>query len=441
MFTTSLYEKIKLGYYQKELDFLRRSQFFSYDEIRSYQFNKIKKLLAHAYQNVPYYTRVFNELGLTPEDFKAHADLAMLPVLTKDIIRENGDDMHAVNMTKDEFVENSTGGSTGQPLQFYQDKQFHVWADAARVRGLYHMTGCEFGETTAVLWGAMHEIKVDYTFKERVSEYLKTGQIFLNAFNLSDKRKFDFLRWCKFVRPKILRGYVTAVKDFAVFLDENNIEFPKLKAIVLGAETVNENDKEYIEKIFKTKTFNTYGGRELSLIAMECPHHKGLHEVSENNYIEFEGIELNGYENAGNLLITNLNNYAMPFIRYRIGDIGVPSEEKLCTCGRGLPLIKKVIGRTTEVFVFRDGTRIAGEMFIHLMKDFGINEYQFVQVSDSKIELRIKSSDNIDNKLRKSLIDTYEKYLPEDVLLEFVEVEGFSKTPTGKFRFVFQECE
>jgi len=202
---------------------------------------------------------------------------------------------------------------------------------------------------------------------------------------------------------------------------------------------VDEHTQAYIEKVFKAHSYNTYGGRELSLIGMECEYKNGLHEVSENNYVEYENIDLAGYTNAGNLIITNLNNYAMPFIRYRVGDIGVPGSLRSCGCGRGLPLIRKVIGRTTEVFIFGDGTKIAGEMFIHLMKDFPISEYQFIQVSDSKITLRLKKSDCVSEDLKRSMRETYRKYLPDNAKLEFEEVEGFEKTPTGKFRFVRRE--
>jgi phenylacetate-CoA ligase len=232
---------------------------------------------------------------------------------------------------------------------------------------------------------------------------------------------------------------VTAINDLAMFLDENNLLFPKLKGVILCAETVDEKTQAYIEKIFEAPSYNTYGGRELSLIGMECSQKNGLHEVSENNYVEFEEINLEGYENAGELVITNLNNYGMPFIRYKIGDIGIPGSIDLCKCGRGLPLIKKVIGRTTEIFIFPDGTRIAGEMFIHLMKDLPLKEYQFIQVSDSRIVLRVKKSDKVSDDLRKRIIETYRKYLPENVALDFEEVNGFEKTATGKLKFVYRQ--
>lgn len=439
MITAKLYYRIAEKEGVKILKHLKRIQFWSYEKVRDYQFDKLKRLLEHASLNVPYYRKLFEDMRATPKDIRAFEDFNKLPVLTKEIIRENFEDLIAKNIPRNQLIPNATGGSTGEPLHFYQDRQYEAWADAARIRGWYNIAGGEFGDSCGVLWGAMNEVKEDYSVVERIQTFLKSGSIVLNAFNLSKERKLNFLKWCQVLRPKLLRGYVTALKDFALFLDEEKLKFPDIRGVILCAETVDEETQAYIEKVFRAPSYNTYGGRELSLIAMECLHKNGLHEVSENNYVEFERIDLANYENAGNLVITNLNNYGMPFIRYRIGDIGVPGEKKTCGCGRGLPLIKKVIGRTTEIFVFHDGTRIAGEMFIHLMKEFPIKEYQFVQVSDSRVVLRLKKSDDVGNSVKERIINTYKKYLPDQVKLDFSEVDGFEKTATGKFKFVYRE--
>ena len=439
MITARLYHQLTERGLIKTLKHLRQTQFWPYEKIRDYQFRKIKTLLHHAYLHVPYYRDQLNKIGAIPQDIKTFNDFTVIPILTKDIIRQNFDDLKAVNLSPKEFVPNSTGGSTGEPLSFYQDRQYETWADAARIRGWYHIAGCESGDNCAVLWGAMKDVKEDFSLWERLRLFCTSGEIPLNAFNLSDERKLLFLKWCRMMKPSLLRGYVTAIKELALFLDEQNLRFPDLKGVILCAETVDDHSQTYIEKVFRAPSYNTYGGRELSLIAMGCSQGNGLHEVSENNYVEFEPIDLRGYENAGNLIITNLNNYAMPFIRYRVGDIGIPSSKESCGCGRGLPLIKRVIGRTTDVFVFHDGTRIAGEMFIHLMKDFTLKEYQFVQTSDSRVALRVKKNECLSDPLISSIRSTYKKYLPGSVQLDFEEVETFEKTITGKFRFVYRQ--
>lgn len=429
--------------HREALPLLRRlegTQRWSTGQIRDFQLEKVQALLKHAAVNVPYYREVFSSLGAEPQDFRTLEDLQRLPVLTKEIIRNNQSRLIAENMPVEERIPNATGGSTGEPLHFLQDSRFKRWADAARLRGWYSFAGHNCWDTDcAVLWGAMHDIKTNYSFKERAVDYIKHGEIKLNAFNLGFERKMHFAKLCKMSKPKLLRGYFTAIKEFSQFVEEQNLKFPSIDGIVLCAETVDEASRLKIEKILNAKTFNSYGGRELSLIAMECEHQNGLHEVSENNYVEFERIDLDGIKRAGNLIITNLNNYVMPFIRYRIGDIGIQSTNQSCACGRGLPLIERIIGRTTEVMTFSGNFKVAGEMFIHLMKDFPLREYQFVQKGENHIVLRFLKENAIQHDVRISIQDTYRKYLPSGVRFEFEEIEKFEKTITGKFRFVLKE--
>ncbi|MAT72657.1 MAG: hypothetical protein CMJ58_24520 [Planctomycetaceae bacterium] len=439
MTTATCYQRLRRPREWRVLRLLLTTQFWSRERIRQYQFGKLKRLLRHAFDNVPYYRRQFDQIGATPDDIRRFEDLVAVPVLTKQDIRAHASELKASNLAQHEFLPNATGGSTGEPLQYFQDRRFELWASAARWRGWYSIADCVPGDRCAVLWGCMHELKSDFSRWERLSDLLLNGEIKLNSFNLSDDRKWDLVRRCQKLRPTLLRGYFTAVKDFARFIDENKVRLPPLKGVLLCAETVDAPSRDYVERVLQARTYNTYGGREASLMAMECAAHAGLHEVSENNYLEFEPITLPGHPDAGNILVTNLNNYAMPFIRYRIGDIGVPSSAESCDCGRGLPLIRRVIGRTTEVFRFVDGTRIAGEMFIHLMKDLPLNEYQFVQTSDATVVLRTRRQDAVDDALRRRIANTYRPYLPSCVTLRFEEVDHFVKTPTGKFRFVFRE--
>jgi phenylacetate-CoA ligase len=261
----------------------------------------------------------------------------------------------------------------------------------------------------------------------------------MNAFSMSDERNRTFLKWCSRLRPQLLRGYVSALLDYARFLEENHLRFPPLKGIILGAERVDEEDQRTLERVFGAPAFNTYGGREMALMAMECDHKCGLHEVSENNYLEFEPVGLADYENAGNIIVTGLHNFAMPFIRYRIEDIGVPGESGTCACGRGLPRIARVLGRTVEVFTFHDGTRMSGILFLHIMRDFPIDEYQFIQTSDRRILLRARLEGGVPDEMRDTILRAYTRLLPDGVTLDFEEVDAFERTASGKFRFIYAD--
>lgn len=434
-----LFGRTRLPRRRKALQHLREMEFWPREQIRKYQFGKLQRLLQHCYENVPYYRHVLEDMGARPEDIRDFDDFAKLPILTKDLIRANRDSICATNLQPQEFIPNSTGGSTGEPLQLFQDANYAVWADAARIRGWYEIAGCRAKDRCGVLWGAVRDIRKDFTNRQRLYKFIRHGTVTLNAFNLSDERQARFARWLRWTRPKLLRGYVTAIEEFSRYVSANRLRFPSLRGIILCAETVHPQVQSQIEGVFAVPSYNTYGGRELSLIAMECRAKRGLHEVSENNYVEFEPLSIHGQENAGNLIVTNLNNYAMPFLRYRIGDIGIPSGDQTCPCGRGLPLIKRVIGRTTEVFEFYDGTMIVGEMFIHLMKDFPIPRYQFIQKSDRRMVLRTTRDAFISEELQAKIRAAYRPQLPNGVELDFETVDAFTVTATGKFRFVFRE--
>ena len=233
-----------------------------------------------------------------PNDICTFEDFNQLPVLTKTSIRNNFEDLIATNYSKNDLLPNATGGSTGEPLSYYQDEQYNLWADAARMRGWYEMAGCQPCDRCAVLWGAMHDVKTDFSMWERIRDFVRHGEINLNSFNLSDKRKLSFLKWCRTLRPKLLRGYFTAIREFAHFIDQEKLSFPPLVGIILCAETVDKDSQAYIEKVFCATSYNMYGGREVSLIAMECAAKNGLHEISENNYVEFEPIDLPGYSES-----------------------------------------------------------------------------------------------------------------------------------------------
>lgn len=439
MITAKWYQRTREWRSSAILRRLRKSQYWTIDRIREYQWKKIVTLLQHAYDNVPYYRRIFHARSVTPDDIKSFDDLERLPVLTKLQIRENFGDLVAQNVSPAKLILDATGGSTGEPLHYYQDRHCRQSSAAAIMLGWYEFAGCSYGDRCAVLWGAERDVHSDFTLLERTRQLVRYGEYQLNAFNLSDERKNSFIKWCRWFRPKLLRGYFTAIMDLASYLHENDISFPKVEGVILCAETVEKDSQTFIERIFQAPSYNTYGSRELGLIAVECAEKTGLHEMSDSNYVEFEPIDLPGYPNAGNLIITNLNNYAMPFLRYRIGDIGVPGSENTCSCGRGLPRIAKVIGRSTEIFKFHDGTKIAGEMFIHLMRNFSVREYQFVQVSDCKMILRLAGPEARDSALQSQILEAYRTQLPPDVSLEFKEVDRFDRTATGKFRFVYKD--
>jgi len=439
MLTSRIYQGVLMRNARNDLRRILETQYWSEDRIREEQLRKIRELLHHAYHHVPYYTELFKNIGAHPEDIRSLELYSKLPVLTKAIIRENSGNLAANNAKAEDRIANATGGSTGEPLQFLQDRRYLNAADAARLWGWHHVTGCKIGDLSAILWGAVRDIKSDFALSERLRDFLTLGEMPLNAFNLSEDRMHNFLKWCKAFRPRILRGYVSAVREFASYLERNNIRLKGLRAVILCAEAVDPTTQSYIERVYGVQSFNSYGGRELSLTAIQCAASSELHEVSLNNYVEFADPPDPTSTRAKMLIVTNLNNYTMPFIRYEIGDLGMPGTPGPCSCGRGLPRIKSVVGRTTEILSFGEGTRIAGEMFIHMMKELSLGEYQFVQKASNLLVLRTIKA--ISDEQKNAICKLYSPLLPSGVTMDFQQVSAFPKTPTGKFRFVYCELD
>jgi len=404
--------------------------------MQEYQLKNIKKLLLHAYQNVPYYTELFDKNKIVVDNFKNFEDFKRIPFLTKKDIKERFADLIAKKFLNGDCIVNYTGGSTGVPTKFYQDKSFIEWSAAVRIRGWLQVPGYNFYSSRAVIWGAERDIRSDYNLRERMYDLIVRGAVRLNCFNLSPQRIHAFLKWYNLLSPSLLIGYVSGIELFCEFVEKNKSKIHRPGAVVLCAEGATEDQRNYIETVLDAPTYNMYGGREVGLIAMECEHHKGLHTVSENNFVELSPINLSGYNNAGDIIVTNLNNYIFPFIRYKIGDIGVESEKGDCPCGRGLPLIDKIIGRSADNFVFKDGLIIAGEMFIHLMKEYNVDTYQFIQENINLIKLKIVTNKYFKNDDIINIKKRFSKYLPNYVELAIEIIGNIPKTKTGKLRFV-----
>jgi phenylacetate-CoA ligase len=232
--------------------------------------------------------------------------------------------------------------------------------------------------------------------------------------------------------PVLLEGYAEAIYLFAKFLQENNIEL-HLPAVLTSAQTLFDHQRTVIEKQFDTRVFNRYGTREFSGIAHECEKHEGLHINAENLIVEIinNGQKVKPGE-VGEIIITDLNNYVVPFIRYHVGDVAVQSGKK-CPCGRGLPVISRVEGRLQSVIVGANGNYIIGGFFPHLLKDYkSINQFQVFQPDHKSIVLRIVKGDEFISSELDKAINKIRQYVGEDMKIEIEYVESIPLSESGK---------
>ena len=411
-----------------KLQFLLSSQYWNMEQIREYQWEKLQTLIRHAAINVPYYRNLFYQHNLKPEGIKNLDDFARVPFLTKRDMQQSLHQMVAEGTDTSALALNSTGGSTGMPLNFYQDANYIQWSDAARLRAWRYMAGMTEKDLEAVLWGAVRDIGSGIRIKKMLYSVLRERILPLNTFDLDEATLKVYLRYYNLLKPSLLRGYASSLYYVARFVDSKGIAISKPKAIVSSTEVLHPRMRETIERVFGCKVFDSYGCREISQIATECEAHNGLHIVFENQYVELDGQDI---------LVTNLNNYVMPFIRYKVGDLASSIDYTPCSCGRMSPRIVSLVGRDNDNIELPSGKVINGEFFEFLF--FGmpsVIQYQVIHKrSAGKLQIKLhlsQPSSDIGDMVKKTMVD---KFGFNDVDVEYGD--SFDKTPTGKLRFVY----
>jgi len=422
-------------YYQE----LQRIQWWPKEQLEELQLERLQALVKHAYQNVPYYHRKFTEAKLRPDDIRTLADLTKLPALTKKDIREYRDELVARNLPKNKLIPSATGGSTGEPLQFYIDEECRNRGSAA-THLVYSWYGYERGDKLAYLWGSPRDITRMQSLSNRILlRIFRT--VYLDAFNMSESNMAEFARKLSRLKPKIIIAYASAAYLFARYLKHHGIKSIKPEAVVTEAEKLFPEQRELIQEVFGCEVFDLYGSREMSTIAAECPQHNGYHIFTPNVILEFvrDNHPVSSGE-MGKILVTDLRNYAMPFIRYENGDLGVPSQEK-CPCGRGLPLMQEIVGRASDVIVGAGGKYIHGEFFTHVLWDkLWVKQFQVKQDKDRNITLSIVPETQPEAGELEALKAIIQQELGEEIKLDILLSDSITLTESGKYRFTISEA-
>lgn len=439
---------IKQALFRLYHDFYRRDKFFEYSEfynqtqfwernkILEYQWTQFKVLLDYAFRNVPYYRNLFKRKGLTPFDIKERRDLSKIPELTKEIIAESFDSLKAEGVEQRRIVKNATSGSTGANLHFLSDR-------GAIVRTVlqsrcYDWMGIGFFDRKLSIWGSGWDVNKSKKIISRIKYNIKNSVV-LSGYNLTDKDIADYYQVMLRYNPKLLISYPSIFYLIAETFEKNCWEFSP-KALQIGGEKLFPFQREFVEKVFKTKMFDFYGARDAGMIALECKEHDGLHIIAENVLVEVLDENNNPVEEGeGDLVITDLHNKVMPFIRYRIGDRAVITKNT-CKCGRGLALLREVIGRSFEVIKFPNGNKVVGTFWTILLKtEPGIKNFQVIQKTNDLIKINYIPDNSFNIKSIDKYVEKIHKYSGDKLKITFEEVKEIQLTKAGKFKFIISE--
>lgn len=427
--------------YGRHVAFLEQSQWWPQPRIQELQMRKLGEMLKHAYAQVPFYRRRFDEAGLCPSDVQSFTDLLRLPVLTKREIQAHQDDLMACGIERHRLRENHTGGSTGQPLTFYQDANTIAWSDADKLRN-YRMAGYQLGMRWAFLWGADYDARAHKGRKERFKDRFVFNTQWINTFDLTVETLVQAAEQLARWQPRILVAYVSSATLLARLIKARGLSGIHPLAIQTSAEVLTPDDRRLLEETFGCAVFDRYGCREVGNIAHECSAHQGLHILAENNLLELLDAQGRPVEpgQPGRVVVTNLNNFAMPLIRYENGDMGVASQ-RICGCGRGLPLMDSINGRITDVITSPSGKLLHGEFFTHLFyKIGGVYQFRVVQETRHDLLIQIVPGSGFDQRAALSFLErTIHQQGDPAFRVRFDVRDNLPPSPSGKYRFTVSE--
>jgi phenylacetate-CoA ligase len=429
------------GYYY---DILDRSQWLPADALRELQEAKLRRIVQHAYWHVPYYREVMDREGIRPEDIRTLEDLSRLPLLSKQDVRDNlYFDLMSDSHRKQDVYRITTSGSTGQPLVAWADRHQLELRWAATLRS-QEWTGYRFGDRTVRLWHQTIGMDRKQVFKEKLDALLCRRR-FVPAFELDARGVRAMERLIRGHRPTLVDGYAESFHYLARTGLDASLQKLGIRGLMSSAQTLDAESRHAIEGAFGARVFDKYGSREFSGIAYECEQHGGHHVVAESYHVE---ILVNGRPaepgELGEVVITDLTNYVMPFIRYRIGDLAYAVDNaQPCACGRGLPRIGAVEGRVQSMIVGTNAVAMPGTFFAHLLKDYGyaLARFQIEQPAMGELVLRYVPAARFHPRVLDELFAEFRKYLGEDMAIRGEPVDKIDMVRTGKHQAVINRVQ
>jgi phenylacetate-CoA ligase len=414
---------------------LTRTQWLTLEQMRELQNEKLRRLIRHAFRNVPYYRVRMQQAGIQPEDINGQADLHKLPFLTKDDVRQNlYFDILDENHDKAQMLRIATSGSTGEPFVCYADRTQLEFRWAATLRS-QEWTGYRFGDRCMRLWHQTMGLTRSQVIREKLDARLQRRK-FIPVFEMDEASLQRSVQEIADWNPVLIDGYAEALDFLARYLKEHGRVLARPRAIMSSAQTLPESSRRLIEEAFGCQVFDKYGAREFSGIAYECEEHSGHHLVSEGYIVEIlkDGRPAPPGQ-IGEVIITDLNNYCLPFIRYKIGDLAVAVDPaQRCACGRGLPLIGEIEGRVQSIIQGTDGSYLPGTFFAHYLKEYdhAIRCFQVVQNKPGALTFRVVKAGRFSKGVLERILQTFRDYLGDDLQIDVEFVQSVELIRTGK---------
>ena len=424
--------EIKDGSRRREyLRALTSSQWLDRGTLREQQWTRVREAVSYAARNCPYYRE---RLEVGPGGLRDWAHFKSLPLLTKQDIRQDGDKLLSREFRRDDLVEARTGGSTGVALTLYFDERCQEMRNAAAMRS-DRWAGWDIGMKVAAIWG---NPPVADTLKKKLRNLLLDRIVYLDTMDINERSVRRFVENWRREKPRAIFGHSHSIYILARYLRDLGVDDLRPKGIVSTSMMLLVPERELIERVFRCRVTDRYGCEEVGLIASECEQHNGMHVNVDQVAVEFlrdDGSDAAPGENAS-IVVTDLINRGMPLIRYRVGDMGVPTD-RACACGRGQPLMERITGRQADFLKRRDGSLVAGVSLVErtLTAIPGIEQMQLVQSEMSRFSVKLVKGSEFNERGEASLRRELQSVFGEDVAVEIQYVGSLDQTPAGKYRF------
>jgi phenylacetate-CoA ligase len=429
-----LWELKNRSHRRQYLSELSATQWWGSEALKAQQWERLRAAVSYAFANVPYYSARYTSSGFDGV-LRSWHDFLRLPLLKKQDIRANGAALLSNRFAREELVEARTGGSTGTALTVHFDRRCQELRNAAEMRS-DRWAGCDIGMQIAALWGNPPAAN---TLKARLRKLLLLDRVFfLDTMDLNDRTVLDFVRQWRRKKPSVLFGHAHSIYMVATYLQRFGVRDLRPKSIVSTSMMLLSPERALIEKTFDCPVTDRYGCEEVGLIASECEQHSGLHLNVDHMVVEFlrdDGSQAQPGEEA-NIVVTDLINRGMPLIRYCVGDLGVLSD-RICGCGRGLPLMERVTGRRADFLKRPDGSLVAGVSLVErtLTAFPGIEQMQLLQDELRRVCVKIVKDGHFAPESEQTLRRELQVVFGDETTIDIHYVDRLDQTRSGKYRF------
>jgi phenylacetate-CoA ligase len=430
---------IRSFYYLRSL--LKRA-YWPRSKLEVYQNKKLREIIHYAYDNVPFYHRWLKQRRIRPEDIRTVKDLNKLPVLRKDEVRRNHNEMISQKFDVSKLKKCRTSGSTGEPLHFFLSSSEDEYRKAKHLRA-----SMSCGQKPRDKWVVI----TSPIYSQQATRLQKMIGLFTPVSVSVYDDVTTHLKTISRLRPDVLDGYASSILLLAKEIDRTGTNSIKPRLLVSGADLIDGPSRKFVEKVFDAPFYDQYGCAELERLASQCVEKDGYHIDADSVVIQFldeDGEEVAAGE-TGEIVCTSLFNYAMPFIRYAVGDIGKALPENSCACGRTLPLMGMIEGRKDALITLPDGRSLSSFAFIAAAYQLSfydkIEKFRVIQKKVGHFIFLIKAKDkNIETFAEKELVEHFHKVLnvrPSEVAFDVRFVDDIPLDKNGKFQIVISEVK